>query len=144
MSEQPPPSPPDDVRMRLEVHEGQAIYLHARDCSSFCDYACNGRQNHPSLLDAVYILVSDQDDLRARLVATAEAARAERARYVLADAGFKAMNRQNEMLKEALAEAETYAVHTDVGDVHYLGCKGCSLEQTVREALDDGHGAARE
>lgn len=26
----------------LEIFEGEAIYYHAADCPSFCDFACNG------------------------------------------------------------------------------------------------------
>ena len=28
----------------MEIFEGEAIYYHAEDCPSFCDFACNGSQ----------------------------------------------------------------------------------------------------
>jgi hypothetical protein len=28
----------------MEILEGEAIYYHAEDCPSFCDFACNGSE----------------------------------------------------------------------------------------------------
>lgn len=57
------------IRERLEVadDDGRPIYLHAEDCPSFCDYACNGNQhNGPEspVLDDLAWLLARLDTLR--------------------------------------------------------------------------------
>lgn len=47
------------LKERFETHEGYGIYLHAEKCPSYCDCACNGNQNSPPLLDALYSFLSE-------------------------------------------------------------------------------------
>lgn len=56
------------VRDRFEVHEdGTPLYLHAVDCPSYCDYACNGNQRE-DLVQVVAALLAEV----ARLTAVTE------------------------------------------------------------------------
>lgn len=136
MSEQPKPLSAEVLALvewignktNLETHEGRAVYLHADDCPSFCDFACNGPEGAQA---------AEQFD--ALLFATLDA---ERERADAAERSVQKLKRAMEYVIERASEI-TSDHHRDDCPVDY-GCESCRLGDIVNDAMSDGEIVAAE
>ena len=140
MSEQPKPLSAEVLALvewignktNLETHEGQAVYLHADDCPSFCDLACNGPEGAQAAerFDALLFATLDAESKRADALnelAEHSGRRADACEVLLEDwqecAGNLALSIKNQFheesrtdeIREALAEFDRLASEATKG-----------------------------